>query len=468
MRQYLSVQAKAWILFAAIAFIIAGLVIAVTFYLYENLYMESQAAILEDQVAELQEVYKEEGASAFEERFDWTTQSANIEGVLTDNPMSLGAAMPLDHPEEELVINPDERSRLMDGETVILSRAHEALDTQILGVAAPIEDHGYLEAVILLYRPVADLNEAFYHLMPIIGLIIVISFFLLFILMKRVQQEFIRPMLELENHAKDLAKGKYDRTLNIHVENEIADLADSFRFLAKILAEEDEKKRAFIQNISHELRTPLSYIRGYSELLRDMDIEKEASLHAEYSLIIYKETTRMNRLVDQLITLTRLERTSSSEVHFTPLVLAELIDEALANTQLKRSQKNQELETSFDNEAIVYGEEDRLLQVFINLLDNASLYTGENGRIAVTTFTSGPNAVITISDNGIGIEPGMLPYLTERFFRVETSRSRAKGGSGIGLSIVQQIIDLHGGELLFHSEKGEGTTVEVHLPLIKD
>ncbi|GEL07492.1 sensor histidine kinase [Salisediminibacterium halotolerans] len=466
MKKYLSVKAKAWILFAAIALFSAGLVASVSFYFYESLYLESQAEILEDQASGLKDAYLHEPEAVFEERLDWTLSSANLYGVVSSDPMALGSAVPLEQPENELVINSLERSQLQNGETVIISRMHEALDTRILGAAVPVViDDGYLDTVILLYRPVAEINEAFYGIIPAVALIGGIFLFILFILIKRVEQEFIHPILELERHAEELAKGRYERRLHIDVENEIAGLADSFRFLAANLADEDEKKRAFIQNISHELRTPLSYIRGYSELLAGMKDAPDTGRCSEYSAIIYHEASRMNRLVDQLITLTQLEKADDKQTGFSPLVLSELLEEAVRNTQLKRADKEQSMSTEYNDELIIFGDEDRLLQVFINLLDNASRYTPQHGHISAEIKADAGSALIEISDNGEGIAPEKIPYLTDRFYRADKSRSRERGGVGIGLSIVKQIVETHSGELTFSSEPGKGTAVTVHLPL---
>lgn len=466
MNRYYPMKKKAWFLFLLILFIVAGLVVSVTFYLYENLYLEGESSYLEEQIHTLQDLYDSEDIEIFEERLNWTIESTPMEAIVSSDPMMLGAAIPLADPEDELVINQIERNRLLNGEIITIMRDHGALNERILGKVAPVMDDGYLDAVIILYRPVEELQTAFFQILPFVVIIGLLFFLLLFIIMKRVQKEFIDPITELEHVSKELSKGRFNTTIEIQVENELSDLAESFKQLANTLAAEDEKKRVFIQNISHELRTPLSYIQGYSELLENHC--KEQAISTEYAGIIHKEAHRMNRLVNQLIDLTKLERATQDEIGFSPLVLSEIIENAVQNTALKRKEKQQTIELQLDEELVVNGTEDRLLQIFINLLDNASSYTDPHGHVSVFSRKNKNMASIEIKDSGQGIAPEQLPFLTERFFRVEKSRSRTEGGVGIGLSIVNQIVDLHQGQLSFDSVEGEGTTVTVEIPLYNE
>lgn len=466
MNRYYPMKQKAWFLFLLFLVIVAGLVVSVTFYLYENLYLESESRYLEEQIHTLHDLYDPETMDIFEERLSWTTESTPMEAIVTSDPMLLGAAIPLSQSNDELVINQIERSRLLNGEVITIMRDHGTLNERILGKIAPVIKDGYLDAVILLYRPVEELQTAFYQILPFVVIIGLLFILFLFIIMKQVQKEFISPITNLKRVSKELAKGRFDTPIDIHVENELADLADSFKQLADALSAEEEKKRMFIQNISHELRTPLSYIQGYSELLENHC--RDQSISTEYAGIIYKEAQRMNRLVNQLIDLTKLEKVNQHDIDFSPLVLSEIIEDAVRNTALKRSDKLQTIEVALDEDIIVNGVEDRLLQIFINLLDNASSYTDTKGHITITSWQDKMNAMISITDNGQGIPAEQLPHLTERFFRVEKSRIRTEGGVGIGLSIVKQIVELHEGQLFFDSVEGEGTSVTVEIPLYED
>ncbi|WP_280769445.1 sensor histidine kinase [Salipaludibacillus daqingensis] len=465
MKRFLSIQMKAWILFGASILIVVGLIVSITFYLYQYLYVENETERLLEKTISLQEAYMELSEEEFQDRLTWTLDSSPLQIVVTDDPMMLGAALPLSDPNEQLIINEKERQKLINGEIITIIRDHENLQSRILGVVAPIKSNGFLDTIILVYRPVDEVNDAFYQIAPfVIGIGLVFLLIIVF-LMRRVQHQYIEPLVELERGAKKLAKGKYETTISINVKNELSRLADSFQFLATSLAKEDEKKRSFIQNISHELRTPLSYIKGYSELLHEANVNEEPEVYQEYASIIFKEANRMNRLVDQLISLTKLEKAISESMVLSPLVLSEILNQAATNTRVKREKKQQTLQAELNDDVIVNGEEDRLLQVFINLLDNASSYTHEGGLISIRVNTVNKLAVIEIEDNGEGISKKDLPHITERFFRADKSRARSKGGVGIGLSIVNQIILLHEGTVEFESEKGTGTKVIISLPL---
>lgn len=457
MRRYWSIKTKAWVLFAIVSVVVISLMIGLTGYLYQELYLDREAESLETKAEQLRERYLH-SEEHLQEAVEWIESTSLSKVLLTDDPMMLGSALPLVERDADLVILQQEREQLMHGKNVVLFREHEHLNTNLLGVVTPIMTNGMLEGTILIYTPVSELNEALLNILPFLLILGLIAFLLLFILMKMLEKQYIEPIVELDKVAHQLKKGNFDTRFQVNVNNELLTLADSFQSLAKSIKQEDEKKRIFIQNISHEMRTPLSYIKGYSELLQNDEQNQE------YASIIVSEADRMNRLVNELIHLTHLEQ-DEAQPAFQPVVISEVLYEAVKNTKIKREKKEQILSVQIDETVIVNGDADRLLQVFMNLLDNAIVYTDRNGEIMVEGWAENDKAYIMVEDTGIGIPEEDISKIMERFYRIDKARTRKEGGFGIGLSIVKQIIDLHNGSITFQSAVNKGTKVTVSLPL---
>ncbi|CAM3810983.1 sensor histidine kinase [Alkalicoccus chagannorensis] len=459
--KYLPVRTKFWTLFVALSLAGLSIVLFVGFYLYEGLYLHSEAQQLEEHSEALKHAYEEYNEEELSLVEDWLSNSS-ISVAISDDPMTLGAALPLLEPEQHLIINEEERELLLNGESVRIERENAYLSTHLMGFAEPVMEEEELAAVILVYKPISEINQALLEVLPILLITAFAAVLLLFVLKQKIQKDYIDPVLNLEHSAKKVANGQYGTRVEVKTNNEVGDLGKSFNHLADSIQKEDEKKRQFLQNISHELRTPLSYIKGYSELT------VSGTKDTEVPAIILHEANRMQRLVDQLIDLTQLEESSRMKMERMPLVLSEVVASAVKTTALKSREKKQHVHLELDESLLVYGNEDRLIQVLINVLDNAIAYTDEGGRITIRTFKEKKQAVLELTDSGIGIFEEDLPYITERLYRGEKGRTREKGGLGVGLSIVKQIIELHEGSLFLESAVGEGTTVTIYLPLYSD
>lgn len=235
-----------------------------------------------------------------------------------------------------------------------------------------------------------------------------------------------------------------------------------------------ESMRAdFVANASHELRTPLSSLVGFIETLRGAARDDPAA-RDHFLDIMQKEADRMARLINDLLSLSRIEQAE----HMPPdaeVDIAELLRGVAGTVQMRAEDAGIPLRLDIaDDLPAVKGDADQLTQVFQNLLDNAVKYTPEGGTVTVTAKavdrlpdTRQPGLLIEVRDTGEGIPPEHLPRLTERFYRVDTGRSRKLGGTGLGLAIVKHITRRHRGWLDIQSTPGEGTTVTVGLPVYR-
>ncbi len=460
MKTYRSVATKLWWLFAGIS--VAGIVLLlfVAYSVYEEVYVDAEREQLHELAAALRTTYLQGTDAELASNIEFLERSG-LYAVAIDDPMVLGAALPLQAPEGDVIINFEEREQLSKGNMVVIERQNAYIDADLIGVALPVIESGKLQAVVFAYQPVSVLSQAFKNVWPILVVSGLLALTALYAIRRRIEQEFTNPIVALRNASDAMATGNFKGAIQSTVRNEVGDLTESFNAMAASIREEDEKKHKFLQNLSHELRTPLSYIKGYSEWLQQP--------HADYQHIagiLYSESERMERMVSQLLDLTKLEG-GDEKIACQLLAISEIAFSAIDNTSVKWRSRQQQVNAILDEELLVYGDEDRLLQVLVNLLDNAIAYTPNGGSITVSLQAQGQQAVLEVMDNGPGIPSEHLLHVAERFYRVEKGRTRSGGGAGIGLSIVKQIAELHGGELEVQSVEGEETRVQVRLPLAK-
>ena len=219
----------------------------------------------------------------------------------------------------------------------------------------------------------------------------------------------------------------------------------------------------FVANVSHELRTPLTCIKGYLETLLDGALDDPA--HARRFLeVAGTHAERLDRLIDDLLELSNIE---SGRVALAPTQfdLGEVVAGVAAMFERRTAQNHQSLERAVPPRLAVRADRDRLVQILVNLVDNAVKFTPEGGRVRIEAGLGPAGRVeVRVRDTGVGIPSTDLPRITERFYRVDRTRSRAVGGTGLGLAIVKHLVQAHGGELRFESEVGHGTTVSFTLP----
>jgi len=249
----------------------------------------------------------------------------------------------------------------------------------------------------------------------------------------------------------------------------LADLADGtrlIRFVDRSEARAAEQMRVdFVANASHELRTPLATLIGYTETLRERSEEIDAATRERFLAVVHDEARRMQRIVEDLISLSRIEAE-----RFVPpsdaVSLGPLIEQAIAGVRRTADEYRSPL-VSRVAAALppVAADSGQILQLLDNLITNALRYGQPGSDVTVTAEREEAMVHLAIADHGEGIPPEHIERVTERFYRVDTSRSRSIGGTGLGLSIVKHIVERHRGRLHIESREGHGTTVHVRLPV---
>ncbi len=225
----------------------------------------------------------------------------------------------------------------------------------------------------------------------------------------------------------------------------------------------EQVRAEFIDNVSHELRTPLAAIIGYLETLID-EPSLDTPNNRKFVHVAHQHAERLSRLVDDLRSLSEIE-SGKVVLRCQAVGLKDIVNEVVEMFQSQVQKKQLRLDNQIDEEARVWTDRDRIIQILLNLVDNAIKYSSEGGSIVFQMQQLDTSLVLQVQDTGQGIPSTDLVRITERFYRVDRARSREEGGTGLGLSIVKHLVNLLNGQLRIHSELGKGTTVEIELPI---
>ncbi|MFZ5965762.1 MAG: sensor histidine kinase [Bacillota bacterium] len=273
---------------------------------------------------------------------------------------------------------------------------------------------------------------------------------------------FSMPIQKLTDGITKMAQGNLEQRVEISGSDELANLGSAFNMMSTKLAQVDQQRKDFVANVSHELRTPLSAIKLLSESLLHQD-DVDVKTYKEFLGDIDAEVNRLNTIIESLLALVDIDK-GKLELNYQITYVNYLIENVLRRLKPLADKKNIDL--------IFYGEEKiqiqldqiKIHQALTNIIYNGIKYTGEGGRVEISLYSESNDAVIKIEDNGIGIPEESLPYIFERFYRVDKARARRTGGTGLGLAITQQIIGLHQGKIEVTSQLNQGTIFTIKLP----
>ncbi len=277
-------------------------------------------------------------------------------------------------------------------------------------------------------------------------------------------RSIIAPIRDMTAASQRIANGHYDERVNSRGSDELGQLADRFNQMAEQLEQVESMRRRLIGDVTHELRTPLTAIKGSAEGLIDGILPATDETYGQ----IHAEAERLNRLVDDLQELSRVEA-RAYQLDFRDLDASMLIQTVIKRMQFQFDEKRVTLTINLPpHPVMLHADEDRIVQGLTNLVGNALQYTPENGEVTISLESTGNEARFSVKDTGIGIPPDHLPHIFDRFYRVDKSRSRAHGGSGIGLTIAKHLVEAHAGKIWAESAgEGKGSTFVFTLPLIK-
>ncbi|MEO4052700.1 HAMP domain-containing sensor histidine kinase [Solibacillus sp. CAU 1738] len=269
--------------------------------------------------------------------------------------------------------------------------------------------------------------------------------------------------LEVISALRKISSGDFNVYLDIKMNerNEFTELVDQFNHMVKQLQQMEDMRQEFISNVSHEIQSPLTSIIGFAQALQNNQLSKEQ--HQRYLNIIETECRRLSKLSDNLMKLTSLESENHTfEKKNYPL--DQQLRAIILACEPHWDQKNIEFDIHLEKITLL-ADEDLMSQVWTNLIHNCIKFTPEHGKITIQLEKKVHKAVVTISDTGIGISKADQPHIFERFYKADVARVRSNSGSGLGLSIVKKIVEMHNGTIIVQSEMGKGTTFIITIPV---
>jgi two-component system sensor histidine kinase BaeS len=448
-------------LFLAIAGAIAGLTLVSYlvftwtfergFVQYVNRADEARLELMTDRLAA---VYaREDGWAALARDPDrWAAMSRDVLGL----PSSADPGQ-----RRELPLTIDPRLLLLDADrTVLIGRPEAAAGAVLKPIESSSRTVGYVGYVPRIERLQAlervylrRQHQAFAAVT--VGMVVAA-----FVLAAGLAYWLSRRVRALVHSTNALIRGDYTVRLAPRGHDELAQLASDFNTLAATLAAAQEARRAWIADIAHELRTPLAVLRAEIESLQD----GVRPLNQDNVASLAHETGRLTRLVEDLHTLSMSDRGALS-YHREPVDVAEAVRDVVAAQRRETEGRDLDVRLDLEDGTLVFADETRLGQVFANLMQNSLRYTDAPGRVAIAVRRDGDRVIVDWQDSEPGVAAEELSHLTDRLYRVESSRSRASGGSGLGLAIARAIVEGHGGTLGVAASPLGGLGVRLVFPL---
>lgn len=387
----------------------------------------------------------------------------------------------------------DLEGKIVSGSTYdkdIFSRGEKDLEEAIKGVPSYVifEKDGKVVASIpvviggstlWVYRFVKDYTSIFNNSHNLNDIIIAFggaSILLILIISLLISKSITSPILKLKESTNRIALKEYDTVIDVKSEDEIGDLAQNFKVMQARITEhistiEKDKdllnellvqRKKFFDSVTHELKTPLTTIQGYTQMIaqngfEDKDFFDKGTTH------IIEESIRLHKLVLSLLEMSE-QNSINIKSQFEKLNLSHILREVCEGIKIKAKQNDISIEPCIAEKLTIKGSSDDIKGMILNLIDNAIKYSGEKSVIKVCGEEKDNAIEIIVQDNGVGIPKDKLDKIFEPFYRVDTKKSKKLGGSGLGLSIVKNIVDVHGGSIQIESIENKGTKAIVRLP----
>jgi len=274
----------------------------------------------------------------------------------------------------------------------------------------------------------------------------------------------VKPIRQISGIASKFAMGDFSVRIDNNSNDEIGDLCTAINHMADELSNAEAMKNEFISSVSHELRTPLTAIKGWAETLMVDGGENPDTMKKGVGVIV-NETERLSQMVEELLDFSRMQNGHFTLRSAAMDILAELGDAVLIYSDKAKREQIQIVYNDPEMLPFVFGDKNRIRQVFINIIDNAVKYSSAGDTVTINASEKGDNVVVSVSDTGCGIKKSDLAKVKTKFYKANHTRR----GSGIGLAVADEIVSMHGGSLdITSAGEGKGTTVTIKLPVIKN
>jgi len=357
----------------------------------------------------------------------------------------------------------EDLSIILEGNEVFRKSTYTAtFDSQMIFYGRPILKNGQIEGVVVIFTPISTVVKNIRVMLMVIASLSVFFIFIVSGVLYVSAKKMTKPIEDISNSALAIANGEILEDMTKTGYYELNALIDSFNYMKSELNRIDEDKKAFIGMISHEIKTPLTVISGYLEAIHDGLLDKD---ELDESLeIIYRETKRLTQLTKEIVTKTK---NKDMEFYLNPsfFKLKPILEEMIKLSKVN-IEKHIDFSLSCDDNTTLYADEKQLRQILSNLFSNAIKYSGDSVHISLSCFVEEEQLCIRVEDDGLGIKKDELEKVFQKYYRIKNTVTRQEG-SGLGLSIVKKLVDLHHGTIDITSTYKKGTIVTVKLPPLR-
>ncbi len=318
---------------------------------------------------------------------------------------------------------------------------NDIFSSPVILIGKPVNHNNQVVGGVFALLPVPYLSEMKHEVFKPFVFVLFIALILTGIFSFVISKNIESPIREINNALKLIAKGDFEKRLNLNLGGELKHLSDDFNEIIAALQSQEKTRNSFIANVSHELRTPMTIITGFLQGILDGTIPPEK--HAEYITLVISETNRLTRLVNDLLDVAKLE-SGSKDIVYDNFDINELLRIAIIKFENKIEEKGLDVRLTFEEDSCpVTANQDSITQVVTNLIDNAVKFVNPGGYISLATHIKGDTAYISVENSGEGISPQDIDRIWDKFHKTDKSRSMDKTGVGLGLYMVKSIIRTH-------------------------
>jgi len=331
-------------------------------------------------------------------------------------------------------------------------------DEKYIATVSPIQKQQKTIGYVFMFQNTDSIHALMERLNKhflIVGLVSGLVTIVVIIVLSR---KLARPLIEMKEATLKMSNGDFTVDLSTNGQDELSDLANAIQLLCDDLNHLREERKEFLSSIAHELRTPITFIKGYTDILYKRDLSERD--RQKYLRIIIEETNRLSRLIKELFDLAKMDE-NAFVINKECLHLDDFVASIEAKLRPAFHEKHIDLFVQCEAGLTLLADTIRLEQIILNLLNNALTYCSSGDSTFLQVERNNDCVSIIIKDTGKGIPQKDLPYIFERFYRVDKSRTRANGGLGLGLAIVKELVQAHGGEITVVSEENKGTTFKL-------
>lgn len=351
-----------------------------------------------------------------------------------------------------------------EGKQGIYKSYNEKTKEEVLSISYPLMVNDQQAGILRLTSSLNKVKQKvksdmfFYFLFGIF--VLIGAYFLSLVASKKL----VEPILKLIDVSEKLAQGDFDAKAEVTGKDELSKLGRTLNFMSENIVRREDVKNEFISSVSHELRTPLTSIKGWAITLQSKEIQNDSDMLNQGLSIIESEGDRLSMMVEDLLDFSRLQ-SSKFKYDKNNIDIVELVKEV--HTQLSPRANNEGINFTFTTvykTLMVYADKNRMKEVFINIIDNAIKFTDKDGNIDILIEVNKDKISISITDDGEGIKEDEIAYVASKFYKGSSSKSQ----TGLGLSICEEIIKAHDGNMIIKSKYGSGTSVIVEIPRLND